>query len=72
MLAGMQHQAGVQVRPRVPQSVTALEHDMVDRPLAETAARRESGVPGADDDRGEAFDGYATWTLTLVGLVMMS
>ena len=61
--------------------LTALEHDVIDRALAEAAARRESGVPGADDDGGDAFDGglrsvtptaQATTTVTFVGLVTMS
>jgi hypothetical protein len=30
---------------------------MVDRPLAQEVAGGESGMPGADDDGGEALDG---------------
>ena len=37
--------------------LAALEHHVIDRPLGETPARREAGVPGPDDDRGDAFDG---------------
>ena len=37
--------------------LAALEHDVVDRPVGEEAARGEAGVPGADDDRGDALDG---------------
>jgi hypothetical protein len=29
---------------------------VIDATLAEAAARREAGVAGADDDRGDAFD----------------
>jgi hypothetical protein len=32
---------------------------MVDRPLAEEVAGGETGVPGADDDGGDALDGEA-------------
>jgi len=32
---------------------------VIDRALSETAARRQSGVPGADDDRRDVFDGSA-------------
>ena len=39
--------------------LAALEHDVIDRALGETAARREPGVPGADDDRRDLFDGSA-------------
>src|ERR1700728_2765797 len=39
---------------------SALEHDVVDRALGENAAHRESGVPGPDDDCGEAFYVAAT------------
>jgi hypothetical protein len=62
------------VAPRVGH-LTALEHHVVDPAFAETAARGESGVSGADDDRGNAFDGSTccggersgTWTVTFVG-----
>jgi hypothetical protein len=30
---------------------------MIDRPVGEKPARRKSGVPGPDDDCGDAFDG---------------
>src|SRR5690606_29178435 len=36
--------------------LAALEHDVVDRALAEHSAYREPRVPGADDDGREAFD----------------
>ena len=39
--------------------LAALEHDVIDRALAEAAARRQPGVPGADDDGRDAFDGAA-------------
>ncbi len=56
---------------------------MIDAALAETPARRQAGVAGADDDRRDLFDdplrfdtrsawAYLTSTLTFVGLVMMS
>ena len=37
--------------------LAALEHHVIDRALGEAAARRQSGVPGADDDRRDVFDG---------------
>jgi hypothetical protein len=55
---------------------------VIDRPFSETSARREAGMPGPDDDRGDLFDDsaplrlstadQATSTVTLVGLVMTS
>ena len=61
-------QAALPVRRQQPQRVpalaapgvrhlAALEHDVIDRALAEAAARRQPGVPGADDDRRDVFDG---------------
>jgi hypothetical protein len=32
---------------------------MIDRPLGEASARREAGMPGADDDRRDPFDDSA-------------
>jgi hypothetical protein len=29
---------------------------VIDRPLGQASARRQTRVPGADDDRGEVFD----------------
>jgi hypothetical protein len=54
---------------------------VIERALREAAARRQSGVAGADDDRRDVFDdelrsgrrpGQATSTVTLVGLVTTS
>ena len=53
---------------------------MVDRALAEEAARRQAGVAGSDDDRGDVFDDTApraaarqtTATVTFVGFVSTS
>jgi hypothetical protein len=39
---------------------------MIDRALGEAAARRQSGVTGADDDRRDVFDGSAPRRLTPV------
>jgi hypothetical protein len=36
--------------------IAALEDDVIDGTLGETAARREAGMAGPDDDRGNAFD----------------
>jgi hypothetical protein len=63
-------QAALPVRREQPQRVPALappgvrnfpalEHQMIDRPLGEAAARREAGMPGADDDRRDPFDDSA-------------
>ena len=62
--------------------LAALEHDVIDRALGETSARRQAGMPGADDDRGDLFDGVrsrcrrrvvqTTSTVTFIGLVMTS
>jgi hypothetical protein len=32
---------------------------MIDRSLGEASARRKAGMPGPDDDGGDAFDGSA-------------
>jgi hypothetical protein len=48
---------------------------VIDRPVGEEVARREAGVPRADDDRGGALDGVAsqaTSTVTFVGFVRAS
>ena len=53
---------------------------MVDRALGEPPAHRQAGLAGADDDGSRAHRRgvsgrerrYATSTVTLVGLVMMS
>ena len=48
---------------------------MIDRPLAEEMASREAGVPGADDDGGDALDGegpQASSTATSVGFASAS
>ena len=37
--------------------LAALEHHVIDRALGETPARRQAGMPGADDDRRDVFDG---------------
>ena len=60
--------------------LAALEHHVIDRPIAETAAGRQACVAGADDDRGDGFDGrlrsqrprQTTATVTFVGLVRAS
>src|ERR1022692_4619259 len=55
--------------------LAALEHDMIDRPVAEKVARREARVPRADDDRSDALDDLApqaTSTVTFVGFVRAS
>ena len=57
--------------------LTAFEHDVVDRPFAEEVARREAGMAGPDDDRGDSLDdgartSQATSTVTSVGLVRAS
>ena len=66
-------QPALPVRRQQPQRIPALvapgighlpafEHDVIDRALAEAMARRQSGVSGADDDRGDGFDGaLASW-----------
>ena len=60
--------------------LAALEDDMVDRALGEPPAHGQPGLARADDDGGRAHRArrlcrerlYATSTVTLVGLVMMS
>ena len=62
--------------------LSTLQHEVVDRPLTETAARRKPGVAGPDDDGGYAFDDsppaaarrycLLTWTFTFVGFVTTS
>ena len=55
--------------------LAALEHDVVDRPVAEETARGKARVPRTDDDRGGALDGLAaqaTSTVTFVGFVRAS
>ena len=37
--------------------LAALEHDVIDGALAQTSAGRQTDMPGADDDRGDLFDG---------------
>jgi hypothetical protein len=37
--------------------LATLDHDVIERTLGEQMADGESGVTGADDDRGMAFDG---------------
>jgi hypothetical protein len=60
--------------PRV-RDLAALEHDVVERSLAEEVAGGDAGVAGAYDNSGEAFDGstcQATSTVTSVGFVSAS
>jgi hypothetical protein len=38
---------------------------MIDRPLGETSARGEAGMPGPDDDRRDPFDDSAPAALPL-------
>jgi hypothetical protein len=60
--------------PRI-RDLATLEHDVVDGAIGEEAARREAGVPGPDDDRRDALDGWipqTTSTVTFTGLVMAS
>jgi hypothetical protein len=45
--------------------LAALEHHVIDGALAETSARRQARMPGADDDRGDLFDGPAPLTKRL-------
>jgi hypothetical protein len=48
---------------------------VIDRALGENAARRQPGMPGADDDDGEAIDSGVRQTIstvTSVGLVIAS
>ena len=88
-VVAMAREVALPVRGEQPQRVpafvppgvrhlAALEHDMVDRPLAEEVAGGEAGVAGADDDRGDALDGLAvgsaqtTSTVTSVGFVRAS
>src|SRR5215472_1409522 len=55
--------------------LTALEHDMVDRPGAKKMTRCQPGVPSADNDSGDALDSpaaQATSTVTSVGFVRAS
>jgi hypothetical protein len=55
--------------------LTALEHDVVDRPVGQEVTRGQARVPRADDDRGYALDDVtlqATSTVTFVGLVSAS
>ncbi len=42
--------------PRIA-GLTTLQHDVIDRTLDEQTADGKTGVTGADDDRGVAFDG---------------
>jgi hypothetical protein len=58
-----------------------FQYDVVDCALTQRVAGRKAGVAGADDGRGDFFDGgtarapafgYTTSTVTLVGLVTMS
>ena len=51
--------------------LTALDHDVIKRPLGEEVAGGEAGVSCAYDDRREAFD-QATSTETSVGFVSAS
>jgi hypothetical protein len=44
------------VPPRV-RRLTALDHDVVERPLTEEVAGGETGMAGTDDDGFEALDG---------------
>ena len=66
-LVAIAGQPALPVRRQQPQRVpalappgvgdlAALEHHVIDRALGEAAARRQPGVAGADDDRGDAFD----------------
>ena len=50
MLPGMEHQAGVQVRPRVSYGLTTLENDMVDSLATELPRRCQTRRAGADHD----------------------
>src|SRR5207302_113711 len=53
----------------------ALKHDVLDRTAGQEVACRETRMPRADDDRGDALDGLtsqATSTVTSVGLVSAS
>ena len=50
MLPGMEHQAGVQVRPRVSQGLTTLENDMVDSVATELPRRCQTRRAGANHD----------------------
>jgi hypothetical protein len=43
------------VPPRI-RDLAALEHDVLDRPVAEEVARGEARVPRADDDRRDVLD----------------
>ncbi len=62
--------------------LAALEHDVLDRTLAEEIARRQPGVASTNDDDvsgadrpdqlSQDVDHLLTSTLTLVGFVMMS
>jgi hypothetical protein len=46
--------------PRI-RDVPALDDDVVDRTLGETAACRQSSVAGSDDDRRDVFDDELRW-----------
>ena len=50
--------------------LAALEDDVIDRSLGEKPARREAGMAGPDDDRGELLDRQTTSTVTFTGFVM--
>lgn len=45
---------------------------MIDRALGKESARREPGMAGSDDDRGELLYVLFTSTLTLTGFVSAS
>jgi hypothetical protein len=63
-------------------NIPALEDYVFDRPRGQTSARREAGMPRANDDRGDLFDGsrprcaaalvQTTSTVTFTGLVITS
>ncbi len=50
MLAGMEREAVVEVRPGVPDDLPTLEHQVTDPPRAELLRGGEAGGAGADDD----------------------
>ena len=52
--ARVEHQAVVEVRPRVPGLVAAFEHPVADAGTRQLARRRQPGGSGADDDRVES------------------
>src|SRR6202044_1742758 len=52
--------------------LATLEHDVLDRLVAQEVTCSETRVPRPDDDRGGALSAQATSTVTFVGFVRAS